>query len=260
MLSSSGPLRPKGRSGVWVKIVRAGLEIDKKSTSFSNSFIRSIGDGATKAFCSESWLVEKPLKEKFKRLFHLDAAPEALGNRSIPKWCWSRDPNGRVLDELTELNALLSSYIKFDLNMSSDTWIWKYAGNGRFITRELNKFIDESLHNISGTAQMLDKCGIDLHTIICPMCDDDVETLDHAFIFCKATKDLWDRVYKWWGFSSMTNLSINEAFQGKGSRGMSGLESLMWQAAEWTCAYLLWKNRNSKVFSNKSWISPNTLM
>ncbi|XP_071687552.1 uncharacterized protein [Rutidosis leptorrhynchoides] len=106
----------------------------------------------------------------------------------------------------------------------------------------------------------LDKRGIDLDTVRCPLCDDDVETIDHSMIFCRHSMEIWERVYKWWGLGSVTNLSVNEAFQGKCNRTLSFVGSQIWQALEWTCGYLIWKNRNRKVLSNSSWNGLGGLM
>ncbi|XP_071717836.1 uncharacterized protein [Rutidosis leptorrhynchoides] len=106
----------------------------------------------------------------------------------------------------------------------------------------------------------LDKRGIDLHSVRCPLCDDDIESLDHAFIFCKQAMEVWERVYKWWGFGGVSNLSINEAFRGKSQAPLSPVSSKLWQAVEWTSAYLIWWNRNQKVFSNNSWTGASALL
>ncbi|XP_071694430.1 uncharacterized protein [Rutidosis leptorrhynchoides] len=105
----------------------------------------------------------------------------------------------------------------------------------------------------------LDKRGIDLHSVRCPICDNDIETVDHSLIFCKDTLDIWNKVYKWWGFNGVTNLSISEIFCGNSPHQLSTLGAKIWQAVEWSCGYLIWKNRNQKVFCNKSWNPPVAL-
>ncbi|XP_071727951.1 uncharacterized protein [Rutidosis leptorrhynchoides] len=106
----------------------------------------------------------------------------------------------------------------------------------------------------------IDKRGIDLDSVRCPLCDDDVESIDHALFFCRHSMDIWERVYKWWNLGSVTNLSVNEAFRGNANRTLTNLGSRIWQALEWTCGYLMWKNWNNKVFGNKCWSGPTALM
>ncbi|XP_071709240.1 uncharacterized protein [Rutidosis leptorrhynchoides] len=105
----------------------------------------------------------------------------------------------------------------------------------------------------------IDKRGVDLHSVRCPLCDDDLETVEHSLIFCKLSLDIWDRVFAWWGFGNMSNLILGEILRGKCPLSSSILGTKIWQAVEWVCAYLIWKNRNEKVFRGKSWTAPVAL-
>ncbi|XP_071712825.1 uncharacterized protein [Rutidosis leptorrhynchoides] len=168
-----------------------------------------------------------------------------------------------------------------------DVWRWNLASNGKFTIKELTKILEEKML-IDGKGQLetmrnnliskkveifiwramekrlptlveLDKRGIDLHSIRCPICDEDVETIDHSLIFCNSVMDIWSRVYRWWGFGNMTNLSVSGAFLGNCNITCSELGTKIWQAIEWTCGYLIWRNRNNKIFKNKSWNAPTAL-
>ncbi|GKF04220.1 reverse transcriptase domain, reverse transcriptase zinc-binding domain protein, partial [Tanacetum coccineum] len=44
----------------------------------------------------------------------------------------------------------------------------------------------------------LDVRGIDLHSVRCPICDEDVETPQHLFIDCIVASRLWSMVANWW--------------------------------------------------------------
>ncbi|GJT81493.1 reverse transcriptase domain-containing protein [Tanacetum coccineum] len=45
----------------------------------------------------------------------------------------------------------------------------------------------------------LDKKGIDLDSLLCPVCNEDVETVNHLFFSCDMAKDLWSLLARWWG-------------------------------------------------------------
>ncbi|XP_071713432.1 uncharacterized protein [Rutidosis leptorrhynchoides] len=105
----------------------------------------------------------------------------------------------------------------------------------------------------------LDKRGVDLHSIRCPICDDDVETVDHTLLFCKQAFDIWSKVFEWWGLNVSSNLSVSELFGKDSSITMSESGAKIWQAVKWVCGYLIWRNRNQKVFKNKCWNIPVAL-
>ncbi|XP_071689060.1 tyrosine--tRNA ligase 1, cytoplasmic-like [Rutidosis leptorrhynchoides] len=105
----------------------------------------------------------------------------------------------------------------------------------------------------------LDKRGIDLHSSRCPLCDEDLETTDHTMIFCSYTRDIWNRVFQWWGLGSFLNYDFNEILGGNSGVSTSSFGKKIWQAVEWISAYYIWKNRNNRIFRGTSWCAPVTL-
>ncbi|XP_071708273.1 uncharacterized protein [Rutidosis leptorrhynchoides] len=105
----------------------------------------------------------------------------------------------------------------------------------------------------------LDKRGIDLHSVRCPLCDGDIETVDHILFSCKKVDDVWNKVKNWWGFGSTSYGNIEDLLQGNMRQPCSNAGKLVWQAVVWTNAYQIWKNRNQMVFKNKGWTTPMAL-
>ncbi|GKC69920.1 RNA-directed DNA polymerase, eukaryota, reverse transcriptase zinc-binding domain protein, partial [Tanacetum coccineum] len=59
----------------------------------------------------------------------------------------------------------------------------------------------------------LDKRGIDLHSVRCPICDDDLESENHIFVECIVAKDTWSAILKWWGIQNLNILSLNDVIE-----------------------------------------------
>ncbi|XP_071739232.1 uncharacterized protein [Rutidosis leptorrhynchoides] len=160
-----------------------------------------------------------------------------------------------------------------------DNYSWSLCANGKFIVKVLSSIIQEQLYsgNSSPLATLrnnliprkieifvrrclqkrlpvmieLDKRGIDLHSVRCPICDDDIESVEHSLIFCKDTMAIWDRMFSWWGLGNMSNFSLNENLCSNGPSSTTTLGKKIWQAVEWVSAYLIWANRNNMVFKGK---------
>ncbi|XP_071689022.1 uncharacterized protein [Rutidosis leptorrhynchoides] len=203
----------------------------------------------------------------------------------IPTWDWVRSPNGRTLDELYNINELLSNFKFADGNR--DKWACNLFENGGFTVYSLSKLIDEKVlsPNIGAkcTDQVdflpkkvglfvwrakqnripvrveLDKRGIDLDSVRCPVCDNDLETVEHIFIHCQFAKDLWLRVFRWWNLSRLPYENMGELFQGCVDSNHPELRSKLWKAIEWVCGYMIWRNRNLTVFQEKKGNSSMTL-
>ncbi|XP_071713479.1 uncharacterized protein [Rutidosis leptorrhynchoides] len=180
-------------------------------------------------------------------------------------------PSGRAMGELSELSNLINSFVF--KNSDVDSWKWNLASSGNFTTKVLCGMIEEkqsagsslhveTLHNhlvpkkielfiwrarlrILAIRMELDKRGVDLDSILCPICNNDMESVEHSLILCQQAMEIWEKVFKWWGFNHVSNLSIGEAFLGRATRQhMSSLQSKVWQAVQWSCGYLIWRNRN----------------
>ncbi|XP_071719194.1 uncharacterized protein [Rutidosis leptorrhynchoides] len=109
-------------------------------------------------------------------------------------WDWCRD-RGR---SLTELHSLINLFADFKYGKKEkDTWAWSMQSNGTFstslLTELVNKkllqpniadtetlpekigvFIWRALRNMLPVRKELDKRGIDLDSVRCPICDNDI--------------------------------------------------------------------------------------
>ncbi|XP_071689109.1 uncharacterized protein [Rutidosis leptorrhynchoides] len=104
----------------------------------------------------------------------------------------------------------------------------------------------------------LDKRGVDLNSVCCPLCDGDIESVNHSLILCKQAFDVWCKVFEWWGRSGTLLLQVEDLLSDTGY-ARSDIGKSIWQAVMWSCSYLIWTNRNQKVFSNKCWNVPVAL-
>ncbi|XP_071708323.1 uncharacterized protein [Rutidosis leptorrhynchoides] len=190
---------------------------------------------------------------------------------------WSVTKLFRIASEFVLLAAQLDGAI-IDLHRS-DGWKWSWGNNGVYSVNNLVELIDgttlashsdsmETLRNRLVPKKIevfiwrerrgrilvrleLDKRGIDLHSTRCPVCDDDLESVEHILFSCKFAKDIWDKVLNWWGYS-LANFIYSDIFDGTFGALASDNKRLIWQALCWCVTYSLWKSRNSKVFKNKT--------
>ncbi|GJT46173.1 RNA-directed DNA polymerase, eukaryota, reverse transcriptase zinc-binding domain protein [Tanacetum coccineum] len=97
-------------------------------------------------------------------------------------------------------------------------WKWLLADNGIFSVKALTKLIEEKcigVGNNIGRGRLpvrveLDKTGIDLHTLLCPSCDEACETIDHSLVFCNDAMNIWGKVFEWWKIGNVNAFSTNE--------------------------------------------------
>ncbi|XP_071708772.1 uncharacterized protein [Rutidosis leptorrhynchoides] len=198
-------------------------------------------------------------------------------------WVWLRVPSGRTSNELQELENLLRS-ISFGFN-SQETWKWSLANNGEFTIKKLSYLLNARILGTSCSPSHktfrnnlvpkkvgifvwralrmripvrleLDKRGVDLHSVRFPVCDDNLESVDHALVSYSHASDVWNRVYKWWNLGTYSLSCVSDSLQGRTSHSVSSFGKKIWQVFEWICVYYIWKNRNLEVFRKNASIVP----
>ncbi|XP_071715070.1 uncharacterized protein [Rutidosis leptorrhynchoides] len=203
-------------------------------------------------------------------------------------WYWSREVTCRTNSELSSLCSMLSGF-SFSNNTGGDSWEWLLASSGVLTVKKLSSIIDEQVLGEFTSNQEtllnnlvpkkidifawrafkkrlpvkieLGKRGIDLNDVLCPICNDVVESVDHSLILCKHVFDIWERVYKWWNLGNFSSTTIADISNNTGPNHASHscFGKKLWQAVCWNCFYLIWKNRNKMVFQGKSWNTHLTL-
>ncbi|XP_071689003.1 uncharacterized protein [Rutidosis leptorrhynchoides] len=261
---------------------------------FKDTFIKTVGDGGNTLFWKEHWIGDDKLCNLFPRLFRLDLQPDAtIKDRrgdddfeSSAVWRWKREPNGRVRTELDTLLKILSTS-SFNCRIK-DKWNWSLATNAIFKVKTLSSIIDEQFLGSSDSAHgtirnklvpkkleifvwralkgrlpvrvELDKRGIDLHSVRCPLCDDDLESVEHSLVSCKHASEVWDRIFRWWNMGNFNNSCLSNVL-GESNNPIAGSNfgKSFWLAIRWIGAYFVWKNRNNMVFRGKCWNPPAAL-
>ncbi|XP_071708060.1 uncharacterized protein [Rutidosis leptorrhynchoides] len=206
------------------------------------------------------------------------------GESCAANWGWCREVTGRTLGELADLEGMISRTImQVD---REDYWVWKLGGSGKFSTKILDNlimnlrspsinaciptqrnilvpkkvgvFVWRARRKRLSVLSELDKRGIDLHSVLCPLCNNEVETVEHALFSCPLVRGIWDKIYSWWGLGS-SHLCFNSITSGDDNVQCSMMGAEFWQATIWASTYLIWQNRNKMVFKKSGWSSPSAL-
>ncbi|XP_071708073.1 uncharacterized protein [Rutidosis leptorrhynchoides] len=269
-------------ASLWNSIYDAGKHVDGLGISFSNSFIRSIGDGKSTSFWDDIWVGNASFKDRFKRLHRLEIDKDINISNKVEEFKgdglgnWAYPPMGRTNSELNELR---DTFRNLQLTEGKkDCWSWNLNSEGTYTVKDCSVLVDKVIlpHAVNSIESLrnglvpkkvevfiwrarlgripvrfeLDKRGIDLNSVRCPICDDDIETVEHILFSCQVAKDIWAKVLKWWGYNSAI-FGFEDIFNGTFGCVAQDHKKNQWQAVSWVVCYILWKNRNAKVFKNK---------
>ena len=270
-------------SGKWGDIVKVGKDIEASGISFYSSFVKKMGNGLSTRFWLDPWIGDGVvLKEKFPRLFRLELNESVSvgemrswnGDTWGWSWRWVRSPRGRGLGDLTELTNLITFFIPNVL--ISDSWRWTLDKDGCFTVKGLRELIDGKILGQPNRLQTtkwnktiprkvcifiwrlqqkrvpvfdwLNHLGIDLNSILCSHCGNEIETVEHCFLRCHRVRKGWEKIFKWWNMGPYNINSLEDILDHKGQNNFCKKQKVIWQAVCWSMLYHILSARNKRVF------------
>lgn len=99
---------------------------------------------------------------------------------------------------------------------------------------------------------LLDKYGIDLDSVLCPRCNQEVESIHHALFSCVKVKSIWALVGRWWKLDMGSTTSLGDLVTLATRCGSSSKGSALWEATIRCMAYMIWSDRNKIIFHHSS--------
>ena len=128
----------------WSCIIRTVAKLKAKGIDLLALCSRSVGDGRTISFWDDSWCGGRPLKDRFPRVYALDANKDCSIAQRLSVHDWSsvlrRPPRGGA--ESCQLEDLIQDIRNVSLNDSIDGWKWELDMEG-FSVSSTRIHIDE---------------------------------------------------------------------------------------------------------------------
>lgn len=277
----------EGGSSTWSNIIKVGSDIEKLGIEWKESFGKKVGNGEDTSFWSERWLGKFTLAKKFPRLFKLEKNPFVTVRDRMPngedssgkwRWDWFHSPRGRSITELDDLENLLESFSP--IMQQKDRWRWMHAKKDEFevklirnlvelymkerevveviptvwsnlVPKKVSIFIWRTRNGSIPVRTQLVRRGIDIPSILCPMCNDCVENIDHVLVRCRVSRLIWEKVFAWWGIERKNIVDINQILTCGGNKKWKVESRKIWEGVIWSFLYMIWRQRNAMVFQKK---------
>ncbi|GJX25265.1 RNA-directed DNA polymerase, eukaryota, reverse transcriptase zinc-binding domain protein [Tanacetum coccineum] len=190
-------------------------------------------------------------------------------------WAWRRAV--RLQDELLELTDLQNLIINLRLSMEQDTWEFTPEPSRFFKDNTMRKIISNTstdstsqqtrwnkilpskvnilawrvlLHRLP-TRVNLDHRGIDLDSVRCPLCNDDIETETHVFVNCSLARCIWKDVFSWWQLPNTSITNLDDLFSLPDRVTMESKLKPFFDVVINASIWSLWSYRNKMRFNIK---------
>ncbi|XP_022020261.1 uncharacterized protein LOC110920356 [Helianthus annuus] len=275
----------KSRSGVWKNIGEIGKDFSKRNININTSLCSKVGRGDKTLFWVDTWYGSEPLRTQFPCLYQLSTRKRAkvqevykiVNGGILWDWTWSRAPSSG--EEKAEMESLKQNLQKYDLSVNEDVWVWKQSEKEDFsvknvrlsldriidINSEPNQFywnkwatakstafvwraIDEKIPSAVALANR----GMEISDTSCKLCGEDNEDAVHILMKCNFARRVWDGVETWTGLPMTNDVNnVKDLLKRILDSNRSQCKRKFLHAIAIQTMWLLWKNRNDKIFSGR---------
>ncbi|GJT95488.1 RNA-directed DNA polymerase, eukaryota, reverse transcriptase zinc-binding domain protein [Tanacetum coccineum] len=210
----------------WLSIIHEMGVMQFKGIDILNYIKQKCGDGSSTSFWKDTLRGEIAFKELFPRLYMLEnmkegTVAEKLAHEDLE---WSFRRKSRSGSEMQQLDSLKEKIAGVILSNSRDRWTWSLEESGEFSISSLRKAIDLIHLPQSGmktrwikevpikinilawkvsndylpTRINLSRRGMDIESILCPMCNSMAESSSHLFFLCDFSQQIASKIFRWW--------------------------------------------------------------
>ncbi|GJU55544.1 RNA-directed DNA polymerase, eukaryota [Tanacetum coccineum] len=262
----------------WSSIIRLVTHLRDKGMDLLGLCSRLVGNGASTKLWSDIWCGDVSFKDRFPRIYALELNKDCYIDQRYNVENWSsflrRPPRNGV--ELSQFNAMLQEFKKMSLSDSADSWKWGLTSVGytvasarqfiddtslpgnfsttrwtRCIPIKINIFIWKLRLNKLPTLDNMNSKGIDVDSLLCPICHNYVECTDHLFFACDMAKEMWSSLGRWCSLVLPECSSIHEWFSWIDAAHMPKRPKIILEGVTSIMLWSIWNFRNSWVFSDR---------
>ncbi|XP_071727014.1 uncharacterized protein [Rutidosis leptorrhynchoides] len=191
-------------------------------------------------------------------------------------WIWNWSRSGLGSRNETMFSNMLAELSSFSIGPQHDTWSWSLSSDGLFAVNSTRKHVDSimlpSMSPVTNwykpiprkvnvllwrlgverlpTRLNLLMRGLEINSITCPVCSQNLETRDHIFFVCEVASQIWVKIRRW--------VDCNMPVFNSWSDWILWFEH--WSGSEEcknkviaiaaACFWFVWKHRNGIVFNN----------
>ncbi|GJR88930.1 RNA-directed DNA polymerase, eukaryota [Tanacetum coccineum] len=210
----------------WMDIVHEINVLKNQGINLLNCMQMKLGNGDKTAFWEDIWIGHIVLKDLYPRIYALETCKFVKVGTKLTQssldFSFRRKPRGGIEQEQYE--ALLVQVQDVNLVPVSDRWKWSLENSGDFSVASVRKMLDDKMLpdvttktrwiklvpikvNVHAWKVKIDSLptrfnisrrGMDIESITCSICDNEVESSSHLFFKCNMVRDIIRKITRWW--------------------------------------------------------------
>nr|GEZ54168.1 RNA-directed DNA polymerase, eukaryota, reverse transcriptase zinc-binding domain protein [Tanacetum cinerariifolium] len=228
----------------WLNIVKEVSVLQAKGVNVMKYVRVKLGNGESTSIWEDNWINGGVLKDVFPRLYALEMCKKVeVGLVPMPdRYIWSLEGSGDF--SVASIRKVI--YDKFLPNVSSKTrWV-------KYVPIKVNIPAWKVKMDALPVRFNISQRGIDIGSIVCPVCESGVETTSHLFFKCSLLRQIARKVSSWWNVDYVDANSYEEWLDWLGSLRLPTKLKLMLKGVFYVVWWYIWSYRNKTIFESKA--------
>ncbi|GJT80632.1 RNA-directed DNA polymerase, eukaryota, reverse transcriptase zinc-binding domain protein [Tanacetum coccineum] len=263
---------------LWLDIVKEVQHIQRQGTDLMGFIHRKMGNGVDIRFWEDKWRGDNTFQSDFPRMYALETQKNisvALKLSHDDLLCSFRRAPRAGAEELQyiQLVKIMEGITLFD---SKDRWRWSLEGCGEFTVASVRNLLDANslpvvssktrwikavpikvnIHawkvklDILPTRLNISKRGMDIESILCPLCEKNVESSSHIFFTCPISREIFRKVLLWWEIDVVMVSSYDEWLEWLLSIRLHSKHTELFEGVCYVLWWYIWNFRNKSIFGS----------
>ncbi|XP_026416531.1 uncharacterized protein LOC113311964 [Papaver somniferum] len=132
--------------------------------------------------------------------------------------------------------------------------LWK-----SYVPHKVSFILWDTFHNSLPTRDMLIRRGMEIESDRCLLYNTEMETVDHMFIHCSYSFEVWDYFIKAFKISWPLPGTLLQLFDAWKTNVLSGRSKEVRRIVHYAICWLLWKERSGRVFGARQRCASETI-
>nr|GEZ94690.1 RNA-directed DNA polymerase, eukaryota, reverse transcriptase zinc-binding domain protein [Tanacetum cinerariifolium] len=226
------------KRSTWGSILSSINSLKSKGIDLFSYCSHKIGNGNDSRFWDDIWYGQQPLKEVFPRIYSLDTDKGCFIAHCVGLHDWNLvlRPTHRDGAESAQFKSLKDTIGNIIVTDQHDSWQWSLDVSKGFYVAFVRQLVDSHIlvtrneatrwnrslpikvnvflwrlkrNNLSSRVN-LDRRGIEISSLLCPLCLGDFEMVNHSLFNCDMAKGLWSLFAKLWEVDILVCSNIAE--------------------------------------------------
>ncbi|GJY97028.1 RNA-directed DNA polymerase, eukaryota [Tanacetum coccineum] len=262
----------------WNAIIREINVLKAQGVDLLSHCKLRVGSGTRTMFWRDTWFGDVPFCSLFPRLYALenekDSTVAVKMQDSIALSFRRSVRGGAETQQLESLQDLIGSKV---LSNVQDRWVWDLNGEGNFCVKDARDLLDEvflpkenvvtrwiksipikinvfawKLHlDRIPTRINLDRRGVQVPYILCPVCNDAHEDTSHLFFSCVVATDIARLICRWWNLTWIPVGSYSDWLAWFNTIRLGSKIKGILEGVFYVTWWSLWNFRNQLLFANQ---------